>query len=92
MRRLVVPPVDGWQPRVQPHTGITQHPAGTAQQLVCVLQQQAAVPLQEEAPILAVPAALVVEEARLVRPLAVAACIMWAAVAPVGLAHLLRCC
>lgn len=92
MCRLVVPPMNGGQLRMELHACVLEHFACTTKQLVCMLQQQAAVPLQEEAPVLAVPAALVMKEACLVGPLAVAACIMRAAVAPVGLAYLLRCC
>lgn len=92
MRCLVVPPMDGWQFCVQPHTAFAQHLPSAAQQLVCMQQEQAAVPLHEETAILAVPAALVVEEAGLMGPLAVAACVMRPAVAPVRLAYLLCCC
>jgi len=92
MSRLVVPPMDGGQLCMELHACVLEHSACTTKQLVCMLQQQAAVPLQEETAVLAVPAALVMKEACLVGPLAVAACIVRAAVAPVGLAYLLRCC
>jgi hypothetical protein len=92
MCRLIVPPVDGWQAGMKLHSVGLENPLRAAQKLVGMLQQHTAVPLQEEATVLAAPAALVVEEACLVGPLAVTAGIVRATVSPMRLAHLLCCC
>lgn len=88
---LIVPPVYGGQPRVQCHAGPSQRCRCPRQGIIGVPYQAGGVPLHEKAPILAVPRPLVVEEACLVRPLTVGACIMRTAAAPVRLPHLLRC-